>query len=43
MPLPPEPSRWERLRDWLRRFGTPWQAAAAQKPPTPPQSAPKKG
>lgn len=25
----PEPSRWERIAAWLRRFGRPWQAAAA--------------
>ncbi|AZM91446.1 hypothetical protein [Streptomyces sp. W1SF4] len=25
----PEPSRWERFAAWLRRFGQPWQAAAA--------------
>ncbi|MFJ3834462.1 hypothetical protein ACIPY6_02975 [Streptomyces sp. NPDC090054] len=27
--LPPPPTRWERLAAWLRRFGQPWQAAAA--------------
>ncbi|MFE2323602.1 hypothetical protein ACFXD5_06710 [Streptomyces sp. NPDC059385] len=28
-PVPPEPSLWARLAEWLRRFGRPWQAAAA--------------
>ncbi|MFJ9029793.1 hypothetical protein ACIRQP_14920 [Streptomyces sp. NPDC102274] len=27
-PLPPEPTRWERLRAWLRTFATPLQATA---------------
>ncbi|MGW5852106.1 hypothetical protein ACWFQ8_29870 [Streptomyces sp. NPDC055254] len=27
--LEPQPGRWERLATWLRRFGQPWQAAAA--------------
>lgn len=25
----PEPTRWQRLTAWLRRFGSPWQAALA--------------
>lgn len=28
-PPEPEPSRWARFTAWLRRFGKPWQAAAA--------------